>query len=399
VIEPFEKMIQLYGPPGLAMKKRTKRRADYEKILATKKSGSKITEKDQTKLDQYEALNETLMLELPKLFEKTEEIANLLLGHFIVIQARWYDVWQKKVKVVLEESQIPKDIAEIVSTFDRDYKYVEGKAQELGIINGTVNLERISSGGKPSSEATDLKSKDTERNPRPSDLSSRSRGLSAASDQSPSLSTPDFAKRLSGSQFTFSPITSTTPNVPQFAYQNQPYQNQPYSTAHSRAGSGSPATPDPRQHGQQNLGRPSTSRSYTSDSGAMRMSNEYNTQYRRESGLTSYSHHQDGPPISSRPYSGIFHSAMPLPDGPEDSARSSRASSRDRNVSGGYNVLYLAASLFEFNIAATKSEAGYPYLTYQAGEVRYIPSIYIYTHTHTHIYISTSVTFANRSSE
>jgi hypothetical protein len=60
---------------------------------------------------------------------------------------------------------------------------------------------------------------------------------------------------------------------------------------------------------------------------------------------------------------------MPLPDGLEDSTKSSRASSRDRNVSSGYNVLYLAASLFEFNISATKSEAGYPYLTYQAGEV------------------------------
>ncbi|TVY90509.1 Dynamin-binding protein, partial [Lachnellula willkommii] len=370
VIEPFEKTIQLYGPPGLAMKKRTKRRAEYEKIFAAKKSGSKITEKDQTKLDQYEALNETLKLELPKLFEKTEEIANLLLGHFIVIQTRWYDVWQKKVRVVLEESQIPKDIPQIVDTFNRDYKFVESKAQELGIINGTINLEeRVPSSGKASTDTNDVRSrKHSERKPRPSDLSSRSRGISMTSDHSPSLPTPDFAKRLSGSQFTFSPISSTTPNIPQFAYQGQSYQGQPYSTSHSRQGSGSPATPDARQHGQ-SLGRPSTSRSFTSDNGGMRMSNDYNTQYRRESGSTSYSHHQDGPPISSRPYSGIFHSAMPLPDGPEDSARSSRASSRDRNFGGGYNVLYLAASLFEFNIAATKSEAGYPYLTYQAGEI------------------------------
>lgn len=34
-----------------------------------------------------------------------------------------------------------------------------------------------------------------------------------------------------------------------------------------------------------------------------------------------------------------------------------------------YNSLWLAASLFEFNIETTKREAGYPYLTYQAGEV------------------------------
>jgi len=32
-------------------------------------------------------------------------------------------------------------------------------------------------------------------------------------------------------------------------------------------------------------------------------------------------------------------------------------------------VLWLAASLFEFNIETTKHEAGYPYLTYQAGEI------------------------------
>jgi hypothetical protein len=360
------------------MKKREKRRADYEKILAAKKSGSKISEKEQTKLDQYEALTETLKSELPMLFEKTETIANLLLGHLVVINTRWYDVWQRKVSVVLEEKDIPKTLDDVVVTFNREFEFVERETQKLGIVNGSINtnLEKVSSAGKPSTDTTDTRSKSTDtRKGRPSDLSSRSRGLSATSDRSPSLPTPDFAKRLSGSQFTFSPITSTTPNVPQFAYQtqpyqNQPYQNQPYSTSHSRAGSGSPATPDPR-----NLGRPSTSRSYTSDSGAMRMSNDYNTQPRRESGSTyTSSHHIDGPPISAstRPYSGIFHSAMPLPDGPEDSARSSRASSRDRNVSGGYNVLYLAASLFEFNIEATKSEAGYPYLTYQAGEVCFL---------------------------
>lgn len=32
-------------------------------------------------------------------------------------------------------------------------------------------------------------------------------------------------------------------------------------------------------------------------------------------------------------------------------------------------VLWLAASLFEFNLPTTKYEAGYPYLTYAAGEV------------------------------
>ncbi|KAF4631363.1 hypothetical protein G7Y89_g6769 [Cudoniella acicularis] len=360
VIEPFEQIIQLYGPPGLTIKKRAKRRLDYEKGVLAKNSGAKLNEKESAKVEEYEALNETLKIELVILSKKTELLGQFCIGSFVMIQHEWWGIWQKKLKAVLEESQLPKEIVDIVTMFNRDYKFVEGRAQELGIINGNFTgiPENAGSVGKPS---------DAEKKGRPSNLSSRSRGLSINSERTPSLPTPEFAKRHSG-QFSLSPV-GLAPNVPQFAYSSQPY-----STGHSRAGSGSPATPDgipgSRPSGS-TLARPSTGRSFTSDSGAQRMSNDYNTTYRRESGSTynSNSYHMDGPPVSSRPYSGIFHSAMPMQDGPEDSQRSSRNSSRDRNVSGGYNVLYLAASLFEFNISATKSEAGYPYLTYQAGEI------------------------------
>ncbi|KAI1358848.1 hypothetical protein F5Y08DRAFT_320925 [Xylaria arbuscula] len=42
---------------------------------------------------------------------------------------------------------------------------------------------------------------------------------------------------------------------------------------------------------------------------------------------------------------------------------------RERQPIDGYTVLWIAASLFEFNVSTTKYEAGYPYLTYQAGEI------------------------------
>lgn len=260
--------------------------------------------------------------------------------------------------------------------FNRDFPYVEARAQELGIINGSF----LDNGLKPRESQSTLNDDPSSRKGRPSNLSSRSRGLSLNSDKSPSLPTPDFAKRHSG-QFTFSPIVATAPNTPGYMHTNQSFP-----PGHSRANSGSPATPDltmtaPRQQ-IPNPSRPATGRSLTSDTGQSRPStdayNQHQYQYRRESGSTynSNSHQIDGPPMGlnqSRPFSGIFHSAMPLPDGPEDSQRSSRASSRDRTNSDGYNVLYLAASLFEFNISATKSEAGYPYLTYQAGEVSFEP--------------------------
>jgi hypothetical protein len=346
------------------MKKRNKRRLDYEKSLMLKTQGKKIDSNLAELVEQYEALNETLKLELPKLSSMTQKIANICVGQFVSIQHSWFGIWQEKVRVVLEVNQMAKDIPDIIEMFHRDFPYVEARAEELGIVNGTFLDITTTTRGSQSTVNDDASS----RKGRPSNLSSRSRGLSVTSDKSPSLPTPDFAKRHSG-QFTFSPITAT-PSAPQFAYQNQPY-----ASAHSGNGSGSPATPDPtagsgsRQH-MANMARPNTGRSFTSDNGTPRLSTEPYSQHRRESGSTYTSGYQDGPPLpSSRPYSGLFHSAMPLPDGPEDSQRSSRASSRDRNVSGGYNVLYLAASLFEFNISATKSEAGYPYLTYQAGEV------------------------------
>lgn len=67
--------------------------------------------------------------------------------------------------------------------------------------------------------------------------------------------------------------------------------------------------------------------------------------------------------------SGLFHSALPMAETADEPQRSSRASSRERYTPKGYNILWLAASLFEFNIETTKHEAGYPYLTYQAGEI------------------------------
>ena len=121
--------------------------------------------------------------------------------------------------------------------------------------------------------------------------------------------------------------------------------------------------------------RPSTGRSF--DSGALpRQSSDSANQGRRDSNTTYNSNY---PPQEGSRYSGLFHSAMPMSDTPEDSQRGSRASSRERPPADGYNVLWLAASLFEFNIATTKHEAGYPYLVYQAGEVRRLTSSHTIT--------------------
>ncbi|ESZ98399.1 hypothetical protein SBOR_1207 [Sclerotinia borealis F-4128] len=368
VIDPIETVIRLYTGPTEFMKKRAKRRVDYEKWMAAKASGKKADEKLQVLAKEYDALNETLKMDLPRLSFLTAQVGQKVLASLVSSQTAWYYIWQEKVKTVLDANQMPMNEHDIIQSFDRDYKYVLAQTQELRLINGTLEvdcfLDRLDSTPLASMKDNDsVKAKG-----RLSESSARPRGLSLAAphDTSPSLPTPDFAKRHSG-QFSFSPILASGPGLPAHA----PYQPAAYSNGHSRPGSGSPATPDASASRFYGSTRPSTSRSIASENGGgiPRISTDLG--HRRESSSTqaSASYMVDGPLRDQRPFSGIFHSAMPLPDGPEDSARSSRASSMDRAHGSRYNVIYLAASLFEFNIEATKTEAGYPYLTYSAGEI------------------------------
>ncbi|PVH84237.1 hypothetical protein DL98DRAFT_512629, partial [Cadophora sp. DSE1049] len=59
-------------------------------------------------------------------------------------------------------------------------------------------------------------------------------------------------------------------------------------------------------------------------------------------------------------YRNPFSSAMPMDDEVNDDS--------DDDVPN-YKVLYIAASLFGFNIGRERKEAGYSYLTYQAGDI------------------------------
>jgi hypothetical protein len=80
----------------------------------------------------------------------------------------------------------------------------------------------------------------------------------------------------------------------------------------------------------------------------------------------------DGQKQANTPrFSGIFHSALPIADSDSDSdgAAKKKPSDTMKGSDDGYKVLFIAASLFEFNLSTTKLEAGYPYLTYQAGEI------------------------------
>ncbi|KAI0972516.1 hypothetical protein F4678DRAFT_41901 [Xylaria arbuscula] len=358
VIEPFELVIKSYSNPSLAMKKRSKRRVDYEKYIQLQKSGKKVDKQLSELVEQYEALNEALKKELPKLSALTEKVGNICLGNFVNIQAQWFSIWKEKVKVVLEDPNV-SELSDIISTFFQDYKFQDEQINAIGIVNPA-------SKSRPS-HSTSVDEASSRFRLRPAERSPRHRGLSLNSDMAPSLPTPDFLKRHSGQFSAASPSLASTSSPNQF-YRD--YYNG--VNGHARPPSDSPKAPE-FPPGSRSLAatpaRPSTGQSHDSG-GPVRQSVESNSQSRGYSNSAQPSPYQG---TESHRFSGLFQSALPMSDMQERPSRrsqvSSRASSRERQPINGYNVLWLAASLFEFNIQTTKHEAGYPYLTYQAGEI------------------------------
>lgn len=334
------------------MKKRNKRRLDYEKSVQLKKSGKKLDKQLAELVEHYEALNDTLKKELPQLSALTEKVGNICLENMINIQAKWWHIWKEKIRAVASMADVP-EISDIVSTFNRDFRDMEEQIMGLGILNPTVKT-RTSQSTNDDHTISKIKS-------RPSDLGTRSRGMSVTSDQAPILPTPDFVSQHNR-QLARSPSAAAAGSSSYF------YRDY-YHGLNSR-GPASPTSSDfsnPPRSFPAMTPRPGTGRSFDS-AGVPRPSidSAAPVHVRRDSNSTS-----NAPASASdgRRGSGLFHSAMPLTESTEELQRSSRASSRERYISKGYNVLWLAASLFEFNIETTKHEAGYPYLTYQAGEV------------------------------
>lgn len=352
------------------MKKRGKRRLDYEKSVQVKKSGKKMDKQLTELVEHYEALNDTLIKELPQLSALTERVGNICLGNMINIQAKWWYIWQEKIKAVTATTNRP-EITDIVINFQRDFKEMEEQVISLGILNQTLkprgSLSTFDDSVSTMSRMDSTVSNMSRLKSRPSDLGTpRLRASSITSDQAPVLPTPDFGK---------SPSAAMSPTPAHSGANAAGYFYRDYYSGISSRGPASPASSDfstaARSVPPIVTARPGTGRSFDSQGILSRPSidSASTNHLRRESNATT------SPPLSGNDgqrNSGLFQSALPLTEAPEELQRghSSRGSSRERHITKGYNVLWLAASLFEFNIETTKHEAGYPYLTYTAGEVR-----------------------------
>ncbi|CCE32355.1 uncharacterized protein CPUR_06215 [Claviceps purpurea 20.1] len=397
VIEPLEHVIKAYGNPSLAMKKREKRRLDYERFEQLRKGGKSPDLKLKELVEQYDALNDTLKKELPQLSALTERIGQICLGNLINIQAKWYTIWQDKMKIVLANCcpDVP-DLEEVVTSFERGMIYAKSQLANIGILS-PATWGRASISTSMSVDDASLRMR-----LRPSESDIRSRGQSVNGETPPVLPAPDFGSRHSAASLTMTPhgedllsMSPTQSAVNGFANGVVPSPHQYYyrdyyaGMAPSQGGPVSPRSPESimtvprspecpssfRSGAGAGLAspRPSTSRSHESgkprqsSESAIRSSLGHSIRTNRINSIDMQPTQQD----DNHVFSNMFHSALPMSDGPEEGAsqQEPRASREHSQVVGTYNVMWLAASLFEFNIETAKDEAGYPYLTYQTGEL------------------------------
>lgn len=387
VIQPMLTAIELHKGPQNAIQRRKKKILDYAKYKTMEKAGQKADKKTIDASEMYEALNEQLKIDLPRLYSLTAELIKACLDSNVVLQAQWMWLWKEKLAPVLDyiprpeepDTQDPIHPDNIVPMFIGDYDIVHSHILGLSICNGSLLADAanfLSPQTTLVGEESTQTSRATSRTRRPSQMSSirAPRKLSIGSD-SPMLISPDMEKSFTGqiplsphlgnfpssqpgfygrmrSSSSLSATRGRTPTIPQGTSSNTlPSSRMPSLASKSSFTTSRPVTANSRPNDIQlpPLVRPSVDSSRESP--------------RPTSGASYFTALPDN--NTGRFSNGMFSSAMPMSDSPSGSAGPASPKHAPEDTA----VMFVAASLFEFNIDRARREAGYPYLTYVEGEV------------------------------
>jgi len=357
---------------------------DYARFKAVTERGDKPDKKTTEQGEQFVAVNDTLKDELPKLFALTGKLVKACLNNFVQLQLQWQIVWRRRLGQAIDDVKGSSTPQDIIDSFLGDFTFFEAQVTSLGICNGSLLNDTANLMTLVSPAATNLGPANVNGNgvhsPRQAgSIESKRRTLSSSSDKSPLLPQPDFGGRGSGSFFAVGDATIIAPGP---AVRREPSHRM---RASSTVSGHSPRTPEVpgayRSYSNSTTpvnstpGRPSTAttRTATDPSPTLRPSMDSSNQNRLSDDSVLGFRPSPGTPYTSQPrssspnrYSGFFSSAMPMSDSPPAESPTGNSSAKD------FNVIFLAASVYEFNIDRARKEAGYPYLTYVAGEVSYL---------------------------
>jgi hypothetical protein len=364
-------------PKGL-FQKRDKKLIDYARYSNMRDRGDKLDKKTIERMEQWEALNREAKERMEKLIFLTAELVCRCLRTFIQIHLRWLDIWKRRLPSTMSVTET--EIAQIEKDWQQDFDFQEASALSMSICNGSLLAEAVNMVNflSPSTMNGDESPRQQSWN------SSNKRSISLNSEGSPALATS--YKRNSGS-FHMSPMFDE--NAPPFA--NGRLRTISLASGHD---AGAPetsthGTPLSAQTTTGSTARPNTSMGRSPSSQHVpRLSLDAPSPYfgpprtaspatRPESTSTFYStsagpgnvmpspagqNFAIGSPAGPPP--AVFSSAMPMSDSPVTGEPPA-----GENATRNYEVLFPVASVYEFNIDRARREAGFPYLTYVAGEI------------------------------
>lgn len=356
-------LLKLYEGPQKVMTKRDKRLLDYARYKSIIDRGDKPDKRTIEQGEQFSVLNDALKDELPRLFTLTAKLMEACLKKFVSIQEGWYQILQQKLGPILD--RFPGNVTGIVGDWSADFSFADAQIMSLALCNGTL----LSEAGNLANFNAPLT--DGPASPRrPSTVASTSaRTTSSTFDNSPKVlydqettgtGTSIQSYNMEGqadqrSSFSYisgrTRASSTLSNVARAGASAESLNGQIGTSAMAQAlSSGRPSTG-------------STGRQTDSFHTAPRLS--LDMPFMRDSLLQETRTAETT--ASPARFSGFFSSAMPMADSPMQEAAAPPAPATGANPNP--KVLFLAASLYEFNIDKSRREAGYPYLTYTEGEV------------------------------
>jgi hypothetical protein len=359
------------------MEQRKKGLALYIKYKQGLERKEKIDPKLEDAAQQFLTVNDALKEELPKLYDCTKRCVRAILRSFIMYQKDWWKSCQKKILPLLEHepehtTSFPHDMRDYVARFYSDWHGVQAVLERLAICNGNL-LHDIGNFQSPqvSLYADDSSRKSTSRR-------TESMGSEISSMDHRNRRSGGYPSRRSGPSFEGPPRSTPHNNVQLSTHSAGDYPWElPYVGMASHdplSGQSSNRLAPTSTRRDDRAISPASDRSETTvvKSGSERSSlqplpsmDDALSFENVSSGTSSYMMVPSSSTGSSSRASAIFNSALPM----ESANRSAEELPGTPADPEEPEVLFLAASLFEFNIAHDRREGGIPYLVYVPGEI------------------------------
>ena len=390
VLKPVADLWEMWVSYQKTIEQRKKYLLYYVKHKQAVDRGEKVDPDLEESAKKFTAINDTLKHELPLLYERTKGLMRSLMTLFMCLQKDWYKTCSKKILPLLESepqhtTSLRYDLESYVERFHSDYKPMQDLANRLGIINRNLLIDisnmtspvpTISSDGGGSSRNS-------------SSRRTESMGSEASILDSRNRNSGGYGSRPHVRNFDNPPRSSPAgPAYPSLFQGGPAGRNGPGPTSLREARALSPVSDNSEAtiiHSERRNTGPSRNHNYLGLDSTVDMDDRsplgsHAFDFPPQLGASFLSptsqplqHSISAPtsqttslPGSSRA-SGIFSSALPMSDSPiRGSAEELPTTPADTDEP---EVLFLAASLFEFNIAHDRREGGIPYLVYVPGEI------------------------------